>query len=297
MLYAYNKDPALVKPISNNIRDFSLSMAYDAKIVYCTEVSSTLQLPYTELCQMVSGEVVVVNIKHRTALSKQWTAPLVFSGNESFITSERNAQGQLSRRVLLFTFNRNIPKERMDTSLELRVQQNIAAIIVKANKAFRALQAALQTASIETVLPPYFQTQMQQMQVLSNVFRQFLQDSSMVEIADPFVDQQARQLWFITKSRLQQLLKDFCTQNNMRLVTWEGVQITRALEDYKIEPATTSGTLHTVSGTLQAVYFGIRERMADGAGGGMGAVLPAAASPARVPVAPAPGWGEASAFL
>ena len=117
---------------SNGEVKFGLQNLYDKLIYVCSEVKKNLTLDQGDWQSMISGEEVSVAIKGETAVSVKWTAPGLLCGNE--LPNWVDASGSVVRRLVLFEFQKKVSERNTHLSKEL--QQNIAAFVLKINKAY-----------------------------------------------------------------------------------------------------------------------------------------------------------------
>jgi hypothetical protein len=100
------------------------------------EVKSDFGLEQAEWQQMVSGEHVTINRKHRSSVTVQFTAPLVAAGNEMIGFTDNG--GSMSRRMAIFRFPIKLG-ENMDGALPDRLHTEMAAIMAKCVQAYVAM--------------------------------------------------------------------------------------------------------------------------------------------------------------
>jgi hypothetical protein len=106
----------LVANISNNGEvKFGLSGVADKWLWICPEVKKNFCLDQAEFQSMVSGEELVLNVKHKTACTITWTAPGLLCGNEVF--DYEDSQESLFRRIVAAYFDRMVDKRLIRTKL------------------------------------------------------------------------------------------------------------------------------------------------------------------------------------
>lgn len=130
--YLYTADQVGV--LSSNAEEkFGLAPLYDKKLVICPEAKRNFSISQGDLQSMVSGEDVSVAIKHKTAKTVEWQASLMFCGNE--IPNWQDASGSMTRRLLMFMFNKKI--KNTDTEMTARLRNAIGQFIFRASLSYR----------------------------------------------------------------------------------------------------------------------------------------------------------------
>ena len=132
MKYLYTADRVGV--LSSNAEEkFGLAPLYDKKLVICPEAKKNFSISQGDLQSMVSGEDVSVAIKHKTAKTVEWKASLMFCGNE--IPNWQDASGSMTRRLLMFMFNKKI--KNADTELTKKLHADVGQFIFRAVLSYR----------------------------------------------------------------------------------------------------------------------------------------------------------------
>ena len=132
MKFLYTADKVGV--LSSNAEEkFGLAPLYDKKLVICPEAKKNFSISQGDLQSMVSGEDVSVAIKHKMAKTVEWKASLMFCGNE--IPNWQDASGSMTRRLLMFMFNKKI--KDADTELTKKLHANIDHFIFRAALSYR----------------------------------------------------------------------------------------------------------------------------------------------------------------
>ena len=126
---------------NNTEKKFGLQNALNEQsklkhLVAMPEVKADFGLEQAEWQQMVSGEKVTINRKHKTSVTVQFTAPLVAAGNEMIGFTDNG--GSMSRRMAIFRFPIKLG-ENMDGALPERLHQEMAAILAKCIQAYVAM--------------------------------------------------------------------------------------------------------------------------------------------------------------
>lgn len=132
MKFIYTTDQVGV--LSSNAEEkFGLAPLYDKKLVICPEAKRNFSLSQGDLQSMVSGEDVSVAIKHKMAKTVEWKASLLFCGNE--IPNWQDASGSMTRRLLMFMFNKKI--NDADTEITKRLRLHVGQFIFRAALSYR----------------------------------------------------------------------------------------------------------------------------------------------------------------
>ena len=116
----------------NNEKTFGLQDKYLKEIIFIRDAPAKMSevLPQEQFQKMVTGEGIQVSVKYGTAITVQWTAPMITASNNMFNYND-NA-GQISRRIALFHFNHSVDQSNINDALEKQIIQNeIHSIIVK----------------------------------------------------------------------------------------------------------------------------------------------------------------------
>ena len=96
--------------------------------------------------KMVSGERVQVSVKHCTAFTEVWRAPLIAASNCMF--DYRDNAGQMSRRVVVFHFSRPVDAGSADAGLEDRIKNvELPNVVARCLCAYERMLAAVGNGS------------------------------------------------------------------------------------------------------------------------------------------------------
>lgn len=157
-------DKADVGVMSNNIeRKFGLQTLYDKFLFVCMEMKKTMQLDQSEFQSLVSAEEMSIAQKNKPALTIRWSVPGLICGNE--FSSWVDSQGSLSRRMMIVNFKHSISEKDSRPNLQQEiVEQELAALIVKCNIAYRLTAEKYSDVDIWKVVPCYFKEERLNMQ-------------------------------------------------------------------------------------------------------------------------------------
>src|SRR3990167_8330019 len=152
---------------------------------------------------MGSGEKKSIAIKHKTATCQQWKIHGMLAGNE--VANWVDNSGSVSRRVVVFAF-----KERVwdgDPKLFDKLQDELPALIMKSNWAYREAAKEHGDKEIWNVLPEYFKRTQQELRANTHALAAFLTYS------DKLVFDSAA---YIPFHILKRLLTEYCLQNHLK---------------------------------------------------------------------------------
>jgi hypothetical protein len=167
--------------LSNNIeRKFGLSAFHDKCLFVAPEIKNDLGIEQAEFQSVVSGEDIQINQKFKNAFAKTWDVPGVLAGNE--VPGWADNSGSVQRRVLLFEFIRAVLNG--DMKLGDKLADEMAAILVKANRAYLEAASKYGHVNIWTVLPQYFKNTRDQLAQSVNSVEAFLASSEVLLGAD-----------------------------------------------------------------------------------------------------------------
>jgi Family of unknown function (DUF5906) len=158
-------EPEQVGILSSNVEaTFGLSAIADKFIMLCLEVKKDFRLNQAEFQSLVSGEMVSLAVKNKQPYQKKWTAPGLLCGNEW--AGYQDTQGSIARRLAVVNFRFPISSRDSNPNLVKEiVEEELAALIVKCNVAYREMARAKKGQDIWKILPEYFRYQRRILQV------------------------------------------------------------------------------------------------------------------------------------
>jgi hypothetical protein len=230
-----DEDVALLA--NNSQKDFGLQTFVDKYMWTCYEVKHDFSLDQANFQSMVTGEKVVIQRKHKTALSLLWKIPGILAGNEVPAWSDNS--GSINRRIIVLKFDRKVLSEKVDPHLDKKIKQEIGCLLHKCCKAY--LQASQMygesdiwkkykrpDGSLMSVLPSYFHEKKEELAQTTHPLANFIANSKLhivdagTNVGMPF-------------SRFQELANDYFLNKNYPKFSW-GVQskYKTVLEDYSI---------------------------------------------------------------
>jgi phage/plasmid-associated DNA primase len=160
--------------LSNNVeKQFGLSMIADKLIFVAPEIKGEFSLDQAQFQSMITGEKVSMSVKGRTALQKHWTIPGILAGNESVRWADKS--GSISRRIVVFPFNYQIPANSSNPFLLQDIERNeVPSIIRKCAIAYKEAIRLYRRSDIWHVLPREIQVEKDKLQYSSNPLYAFL---------------------------------------------------------------------------------------------------------------------------
>ena len=174
-IVSYLYDTHDVGVLSNNTeKKFGLSALVQKLIYVCYEVKNDFALDQGEFQCMVSGEQMAIPFKFQTAQSVSWKTHGMFMGNE--VASWCDNSGSMSRRIVLGLFNEVVTDGNPKLFQEL--QEEMANILLKCNKAYRIAAAAFGALDVWNVLPSYFVTNRRQLRANTHPLAYFFENTT-----------------------------------------------------------------------------------------------------------------------
>lgn len=143
-----------VAQVSNNMeKQFGLESIYGRLMWMCLEAKGDFVMNQTDFQSIVSGESVSIARKFKTTEEvENWEAPGIMCGNS--LPEWKNNANSISRRVILIDFLVNILEN--DSSMHTRMRKQLAAFIVKCNRAYLDLVESCKGDIVWNYLPRYF---------------------------------------------------------------------------------------------------------------------------------------------
>lgn len=193
--------------LSNNIeKKFGLAALKDKFLFIGPEIKGNLALEQTEFQSIITGEDVQIAEKHKNAYNVVWYVPGILAGNE--VPSYTDNSGSVSRRLLIFKFNRKV--EKGDHRLGKKLLKEIPYIIQACNRGFQETINTHGELDIWNIVPQYFKETKEDMAANSNSLVAFLKSDSVSLDKDKYV----REKVFI------EAFNDFCKRTNAKAPKW-----------------------------------------------------------------------------
>ena len=140
---------------NNSEKKFGLQSLIGKLMFLCFELKKNISLDQAEFQSMVSGEEVCVAIKNQVAQTIRWNLPGLLCGNEA--PGWVDTQGSIARRIAIFSFNFKIADKDSNPELFKHILgQELAALIIKCNAAYRDMADRHRGEDVWGLLPEYF---------------------------------------------------------------------------------------------------------------------------------------------
>ena len=153
-------------------KNFALSAIFNKFMFVAPEITERFGLGQAEFQSMVSGELVSVAQKFKTAQAIEWKTPGMFAGNEP--PGYRDNSGSIQRRMIIFPFRKQVLPEHMDMELPEKLKAETARILFKCVWAYQEAAREHKKAGIWSVLPATLQKAKEEMALSTNALRHFM---------------------------------------------------------------------------------------------------------------------------
>lgn len=194
--------------LSNNIeKKFGLWGFVGKKLFIAPEVKADLHLDQAEFQSLVSGDAIQVAQKHQQSRTVQWRVPGILAGNE--VPGWRDSAGSITRRILLFHFEEEVQRDRVDTRLGEKMVAEVPRLLVKCNRAYLEAVRSVGAVSIWDAVPQYFRTKRDLLQACVDTLWEFLNSGTLV-----FGPHDTTRMPF---TEFQSRYKDWCRDNSLPL--------------------------------------------------------------------------------
>jgi phage/plasmid-associated DNA primase len=142
-----------VSTISSNMEDkFGLEGLLGSFVCLCLEVTSRFPLDRGVWQSMVTGEAVNVPRKNMAAVQEDWSVPMAMFGNEA--PSYEDKAGSVHRRTVAFAMQRSVADAKVDPTMQKRLRQDPAPLLVKCARAYLELASQHPTDSFWKLASP-----------------------------------------------------------------------------------------------------------------------------------------------
>lgn len=183
-------------------KTFGLSGFYDKLVFIAPEIKGDISLSQATFQSIVSGEDVVIPIKHKKPIEVEWNVPGALAGNQN--PDYNDNSGSMARRMIIFEFSKIVTKNKKDPALGSKIKKEIPYIIRKCNLAYLDAVTKFGKKDIWSILPSYFtQTQEEMSQDLNPI--QALLNSDQVEFGKDL---------YIFEKEFKEKLNFYCNTNN-----------------------------------------------------------------------------------
>jgi len=168
--------------LSNNCeKKFGLQSLLQKYIWVCLEMKKSMSLDQAEFQSMVSGEDVSVAVKNQLAVQLTWDSPGLLCGNEP--PSYMDAQGSIARRMAVLNFPFSVrADDAVPDLLQLILERELAALILKCNCAYREICEQHAGSDIWKIMPQYFKEERKRFQMETDPLFGVIHDGSLYEL-------------------------------------------------------------------------------------------------------------------
>ena len=178
-------NPLDIGVVSNNHQQtFGLQNLYDKQIVIGPEIKKDWKLEQSEFQCMISGDFMTINKKHeKSGEDIKWSAPMLLAGNvfPDFVDNS----DALTRRILVFRFDKSIKFQDSDPLLDDKLQKEIPAMIHRHNLAYLDWVNNFKDKNIWEIVPDYFMTQRRLIKIQTNGIANFIETGD-VELGEDY---------------------------------------------------------------------------------------------------------------
>lgn len=151
------------------------------------ELDHTCQLSLTNVLQMISGEELAADVKHKElAVTKRWPSHCFFAGN-SFPLNWTDKLGAITRRFLLLPFLYKVQRKDLRSDLKDLIRAELPALLQKCTRAYLECVNKNRSKNIWTFCPKIFHETKAQLQQQTNVLQSFMTDIKYVVVDNCFI--------------------------------------------------------------------------------------------------------------
>jgi hypothetical protein len=210
-----------VGTINNNMEvKFGLGALYKKLLMIGPEIKTNFSMEQSEFQSMISGEDIQIAEKHKTAHSIVWHVPGMLAGNE--VPNYKDAAGSISRRLLVFMFNKKVRKG--DTQLGRKLEKELPYIILACNRGYLDAINRYGSSDIWEITPEYFKISQKEMADSTNALTHFLHSDKVKIGKDLYV----REKDFID------CFNEHCQEINMTKARWSKQYYQGPFDEYKL---------------------------------------------------------------
>ena len=136
---------------ANCEEQWALASVFNKKIWMCTELNAGWRFPTPVLKSVVSGEVVPIHVKHKTAVDVTWRLPGLAVGNEEPVSWVNDPLNALYRRIVPFPFD--VSPKTQDPSLAKTFMNNLPRFLVRISRRYRDAVRLVGENPVDAYLP------------------------------------------------------------------------------------------------------------------------------------------------
>jgi len=168
---------------ANCEEQWALASVYDKLIWMCTELKKDWRFPTAVLQSMISGEVVPIHVKNKTAVDIVWKIPGMAVGNEEPTTWVNDPMNALFRRVIPWPFD--VTPKQQDPTVQRKFMNSLGPFLVRISRNYLLKVFLLQDRNVDSELPPRLKEARSKFLRNTQPLVRFLEESADVELAKP----------------------------------------------------------------------------------------------------------------
>jgi len=131
---------------------FGLEGLLNSYVCLCLEVTARFPLDRGVWQSMVTGEAVNVPRKNKAAIQEDWSVPMAMFGNEA--PNYEDKSGSVHRRTVAFAMRQSVADAKVDPTMQKRLAQDPAPLLVKCARAYLELASRNPTACFWKLASP-----------------------------------------------------------------------------------------------------------------------------------------------
>ena len=189
-------------------KQFGLGPHKDKYILVMSELKRDFNMDQAIFQKMISGEYLTLAVKYGNPVKVLWKSPGFICSNE--FPNFGDSQGSISRRFVVFSFERQVNDDDCDPQLDLKLEQEMAAIIKKCNRGYLEIVNTVGKKDVWKLLPKYFSETRDNLSNETNPLKHFL-SSSRVEYGEENI---------IKLVDFKREFFEYCRQNNLQKPRW-----------------------------------------------------------------------------
>ena len=136
---------------ANCEEQWALASVFNKKIWMCTELNAGWRFPTPVLKSIVSGEVVPIHVKHKTAVDVTWRLPGLAVGNEEPVSWVNDPMNALYRRIVPFPFD--VSPKTQDPSIAKLFMDNLPRFLVRISRRYQDAVRIVGDNPVDAFLP------------------------------------------------------------------------------------------------------------------------------------------------
>lgn len=189
-------------------KQFGLAPHKDKYIIILSEIKKDFNIDQAIFQKMISGEDLTLSEKYKAPKKVRWSLPGFICANE--FPNFGDAQGSISRRFIIFSFDKQVNPDDCDPDLENKLKLEMGAIIKKCNRAYLDIINSDGKKDIWKLLPEYFYDNRDTLSNETNPLKHFL-SSARIEYGK---DKMIKEVDF------KREFFEYCRENNLQKPRW-----------------------------------------------------------------------------